>query len=159
MGLFSKRSTAAPVQVDLYAITENERCDYDIVGESRCRDHLMSIIRRSSAEDREAGEITTIAQFVPEPHNEFDPNAIAVWIGDGRVGYIPRNETPEFHALIARAAESGGRLLVVARIGWDTENPSPLIGVRLGLPDLDRFEDVRLMTLDAIREESLQEDG
>lgn len=154
MGLFSRKPKAAAV-VELYAVG-GEKCTYDIVGESRCKDHLMSIIRRSPAADREAGEVTLVAHFVPEPHNEFDPNAIGVWMGDGRVGYIPRSETPEFHALIARAAEAGGKLFVVARIGWDTENPDPPIGVRLALPDLDEFDDIRLLTMEQIREESLR---
>jgi hypothetical protein len=155
MGLFN-RKPKAPALVDLYAVSGQEDCRYNIVGESRCSDHLMSIIRRSSPEDREAGEVTLVAYFVPEPNNEFDPQAIGVWMGDGRVGYISRSETAEFHELIDRAAQAGGRVVVVARIGWDTENPSPLIGVRLALPELDEFENIRLLTLEQVKEELLR---
>ena len=34
----------------------------------------------------------TALQLVAEPENRYDPNAIAVYFGENKLGFIPRNE-------------------------------------------------------------------
>jgi hypothetical protein len=53
---------------------------------------------------------TPMSQFigvnlVPEPDNDHDPEAIAVYVGQIHVGYIPRNSTDTFHELLANNRE------------------------------------------------------
>lgn len=40
-------------------------------------------------------------EFVEEPDNEYDPNAIAIYAkGYGQIGYVPRNQTQELREAI-----------------------------------------------------------
>ncbi len=56
---------------------------------------------------------------------------------DGKVvGFIARNETRDISDVIEAAAEHGysnDAIGCQAVIGWDSNNPHPLIGVRLDL--------------------------
>jgi hypothetical protein len=40
--------------------------------------------------------------LVPEPDNHVDKNAIAVYRGDTRIGYVPRVQTDEIRALASK---------------------------------------------------------
>ena len=42
------------------------------------------------------------ALLVPEPTNEYDPNAIKVMIGDIHVGYVPKDETIEVSEILKK---------------------------------------------------------
>jgi hypothetical protein len=154
MGLFSRKPKVEPVI--MYLI--DEKADdyfYDIVGESRCYDHLRQLIRQAPADARDACEIETLAELVPEPTNEFDPNAIEVWISGGRVGYIGRTDAPAIHGVLNRAWAAGGaRAILPARIGWNGDYADPLIGVRLRLSD--DLDGVRPMTREQLEAESQQ---
>ena len=99
----------------------------EVVGEKSFRQNLLKIIKIHEAHD--SGEIFTKAYLVLDPKNEFDKNAIAVQIEGLRVGYISRVETSEFHKLFSMNKLDA--LQVNARIGWDVNNPEPLIGVQL----------------------------
>ena len=44
------------------------------------------------------------AIFVPEPHNPYDPNAIAVFVQNVRVGYVPRTLAPLLNGWLQYAA-------------------------------------------------------
>ena len=111
---------------------------FDVVGESFCRDALMGHIRNATSDEREEGEIYKLADLAFEPTNEFDPNAIAVYMYGPRVGYIPRSSNQAVGAVMRKAHAMGAnRILVWGVIGWDTENPHPAIGVRLNLSTYD----------------------
>jgi len=69
-----------------------------------------------------------IAALVPEPDNQYDPNAIMVMIDGQQVGYIPKDDAPE----IGRRLD-GKPIAVAARVGGGAEPGSP-IGVRIELP-------------------------
>lgn len=45
------------------------------------------------------------AVLVREPNNQFDPNAVAVWIKGHRVGYIPRKQNAVLAAFIDQNAQ------------------------------------------------------
>ena len=108
---------------------ETDDYSYDVVGESYQRDHLTALIRAHKAFDK--GEIYTTAILEPEPTNEFDRTAVKVIIDNTQVGYIPKYDSPTVTELIAKSGKK--TMEVKARIGWDTDNPSPAVGVRLAL--------------------------
>lgn len=39
-------------------------------------------------------------QLNREPHNQYDKNAVEVWTGDAKLGYVPRNENKSIASLI-----------------------------------------------------------
>jgi hypothetical protein len=102
---------------------------YDVVGESYQRDHLTALIRAHKAFD--TGQIFSTAALEMEPTNEFDSSAVKVVVEGTQVGYIPKFDSPTVTEMIKK---SGKKVYEVpVRIGWDTNSPSPLIGVRLAL--------------------------
>ena len=103
--------------------------NYDVVGESFQRDHLTALIRAHDA--FESGEIYSTAVLELEPTNPFDPNAVKVVVEGTQVGYIPKFDSPAVTEMVKKSGKSSYEVPV--RIGWDTNSPSPLIGVRLAL--------------------------
>jgi hypothetical protein len=102
---------------------------YEVVGESYQRDHLTALIRAHSA--FETGQILSTAVLELEPSNPFDSSAVKVVVEGTQVGYIPKFDSPAVTEMIKK---SGKKVYEVpVRIGWDTNSPSPLIGVRLAL--------------------------
>jgi hypothetical protein len=102
---------------------------YDVVGESYRRDNLTALIRAHKAFD--TGQIFSTAVLEMEPTNEFDSSAVKVVVEGTQVGYIPKFDSPAVTEMIKK---SGKKVYEVpVRIGWDTDSPSPLIGVRLAL--------------------------
>jgi hypothetical protein len=102
---------------------------YDVVGESYRRDNLTALIRTHKAFD--TGQIFSTAVLEMEPTNEFDSSAVKVVVEGTQVGYIPKFDSPAVSEMIKK---SGKKVYEVpVRIGWDTNSPSPLIGVRLAL--------------------------
>jgi HIRAN domain len=109
-----------------YEIDKGEAFNYEVVGESFARDNLTQIIRGKES----IGEFLTTAILRPEPTNQFDPNAVEVLIEGKHVGYIPKHDSEEVTKFIKK---SGPTMETPARIGWDTDNPMPLIGVTITL--------------------------
>jgi capsid portal protein len=109
----------------------DEEYTFDVVGESFQRDHLVQIIKNTKSAD--LGEIYTTATLKLEPENPFDSSAVMVIINDLHVGYIPKSQSGMMTDYIQ--AKGGNTLEVPARIGWDTESPQPLVGVRLKIED------------------------
>jgi hypothetical protein len=116
----SASNAAAPDGVDY---------NYDVVGESFQRDHLTALIRAHNA--FESGEIYSTAALELEPTNPFDPNAVKVVVEGTQVGYIPKFDSPAVTEMVKKSGKSSYEVPV--RIGWDTNSPSPLIGVKLAL--------------------------
>ena len=63
-------------------------------------------------------------ELVPEPDNEHDPNAVAVWNEERtlQVGYVPRETTSELagdeQAISLWRVEGGLRVLIVPPDAW-----------------------------------------
>jgi hypothetical protein len=108
---------------------DDSEYNYDVVGESFQRDHLTALIRAHNA--FESGEIYSTAVLELEPTNPFDPNAVKVVVEGTQVGYIPKFDSPAVTEMVKKSGKSSYEVPV--RIGWDTNSPSPLIGVRLAL--------------------------
>ena len=116
----SSSSESAPDGVDY---------NYDVVGESFQRDHLMALVRSHNAFS--VGEIYGIATLEPEPTNEFDPTAVKVVVEGVQVGYIPKFDSAAVTLMIGKSGKQ--EMQVPVRIGFDTDSPQPLIGVRIAL--------------------------
>ena len=103
--------------------------NYEVVGESFQRDHLIALIRAHKA--FETGEILATAVLEPEPMNEFDPTAVKVVVEGVQVGYIAKFDS----AAVTKMIEKSGRKVyeVPAKIGFDANSPAPLIGVKIAL--------------------------
>ena len=108
-----------------------EEYTFDVVGESFQRDHLVQLIKKHNLTD--SGELYTTATLKLEPENAFDPTAVMVVIEDLQVGYIPKSMSADMTNYIK--AKGGKTLQVPARVGWDSESPQPLVGVRLKMKD------------------------
>jgi hypothetical protein len=130
---FKKPVVATPMQtVTTDSQDENEEDHtFDVVGESFQRDHLVQLIKKHNLVD--SGELYTTATLKLEPENLFDPTAVMVIIEDLQVGYIPKSISAEMTEYIK--AKGGKSMQVPARVGWDSDSPQPLVGVRLKMAD------------------------
>ena len=126
---YLKKLTTPTTQTNSYIEEDvtDEEYTFDVVGESFQRDHLVQIIKNTKSAD--IGEIYTTATLKLEPENPFDSTAVMVIINDLHVGYIPKSQSGMMTDHIQ--SKGGNTLDVPARIGWDTESPQPLVGVRL----------------------------
>lgn len=52
-------------------------------------------------------DLDTHAELVPEPHNRFDPRAVAVRVQGQVVGYLPREDAHRYYAVLAGLVEQG----------------------------------------------------
>ncbi len=116
----SSSSESAPDGIDY---------NYDVVGESFRRDGLLTLVRSHKAFD--TGEIYGSASLELEPTNEFDPTAVKVVVEGVHVGYIPKFDSLAVTEMIKKRGRK--EIQVPVRIGFDTNSPEPLIGVRLAL--------------------------
>jgi hypothetical protein len=62
---------------------------------------------------------------------EFDSTAVKVLVEGIQVGYIPKFDSPAVTEMVKKSGKSV--LEVPVRIGFDTDSPQPLIGVRIAL--------------------------
>lgn len=63
-----------------------------------------------------------LVQFVPEPENEFDPNAIAVYCDGVKIGYVPIKNQKDVEGLTSAEAEIyGGKWKEVVGDEYDYE--------------------------------------
>ena len=100
---------------------------FEIVGESYKRGNLLSIIEKNNA--FQAGVLELDALLKLEPDNKFDPTAVAVTIEGKPVGYVSSDLSLDVTSFMDDKNVNSMKLK--ARIGWDTSNPEPAIGVRL----------------------------
>jgi hypothetical protein len=103
--------------------------NYEIVGESFQRDHLLALVRSHKA--FATGEINTTATLELEPTNEFDSTAVKVVIEGAPVGHIAKFDSPKVTQMIKKSGKSPYE--VPAQIGFDPNSPQPFIGVRIVL--------------------------
>ena len=118
--------TEIPAQANDEVINDEEYT-FDVVGESFQRDHLVQLIKKYKS--IETGELYTTATLKLEPENPFDQTAVMVIIDDLQVGYIPKSQSEMMTDHIKSLGKA--TLEVPARVGWDTNSPQPLVGVRL----------------------------
>ena len=128
---FKQPVKTASIQSPAQAQGNDEDYSFDVVGESFQRDHLVQLIKNHNA--IEDGALYTTATLKLEPENAFDPTAVMVIVENLQVGYVPKSMSAEMTEYIK--AKGSSTLDVPARIGWDTDSPQPLVGVRLKMED------------------------
>ncbi len=75
-------------------LTGPDAMKQEVAGEAYARTHL-ELLLRAHGEGRQL-----VAWLVPEPTNATDPNAVMVWVGGGRVGYLPRRDAEQWQPVI-----------------------------------------------------------
>jgi tetratricopeptide (TPR) repeat protein len=93
VGQDSARRTPVPQASYVAVVRLGGSHDLEVVGESHYQDELWQAIGGWSP-DRVRVEIEAV--LVTEPDNLFDKNAISVWIGGMRVGYLCREDAAEY---------------------------------------------------------------
>lgn len=88
----------------------------EVSGESFHKNHLSLIARTLEFTSDEFHQVE--AYIRREPENEHDPNAVAVFVMDEKVGYVNRGEAPLFADVLR---ENGGAVWVLAAIKHVTE--------------------------------------
>jgi hypothetical protein len=142
MGLLKKlfgssSSQASPAEIELVIFDGDD--DLDVVGESYRQDALWRIVGGKTSERvrKEA-----IGYLVPEPNNEYDPNAIGVWIQGLQVGFIAKELAREIiddlHILIDANPGSYIGLRGVVAGGGERDDGPGMLGVFLEFP-ADKF--------------------
>lgn len=87
--------------------------DLEVVGESHYQDHLWRIVGGRSPERVRQ---PCAAILVAENDNRYDPNAISVWIEQGRVGYLSRNDATALRPGLLAAQEKHGQPIALAGV-------------------------------------------
>jgi hypothetical protein len=133
MGIFGNRFKSKGKQQESVEISMDSDDDYnfDVVGESFQRDHLVALLKKHEVIND--GSFLTPAMLVLEPSNIFDSNAVKVMVEGVQVGYIPKILSGDVTKKITGKGVT--EYEVPARLGWDTDNPMPLIGVRLNMSE------------------------
>jgi hypothetical protein len=85
------------------ALYEGET-DLEVVGESHYQDQLWQLVGASDEQVR----VDIYGILVAETDNEYDPNAVSVWISGLRVGYLSRENAERYRpGLLALEAKEG----------------------------------------------------
>ncbi len=92
-----------------------------VVGESYYQEHLQRVV----------GVVGTHKPFavwlIPEPNNPHDSNAVAVYVGAGKIGHLPRMEAEKWQwALIELEKISRARAACSATL-FETESNAPWV--------------------------------
>lgn len=83
----------------------------EVVGESHYQETLWRLVGGRCAD---LVRCETIVVLVPDPHNEYDPNAIEVRIDGELVGYLSREDAAAYRPGIPRLMQqSGGQLVAL----------------------------------------------
>jgi len=106
----------------------------NVAGESHYQEALRAIAGPGEV------RMDTEAHLIPEPENDYDPNAVRVEIDGHKVGYLPRDLAPAWGPRLAELADrrrvGGCEAAIVG--GADTA-----LGVFLRLPDPQDPDDWR----------------
>ena len=138
MGIFrnpfkSKAAQEESVEISIDSDSgSDDEYSFDVVGESFQRDHLVALLKKHEVINE--GVFLTPAMLVLEPTNVFDSNAVKVMVEGVQVGYVPKLLSGDVTKKLT--AKGVTEFEVPARLGWDTDNPMPLIGVRLNMSEL-----------------------
>jgi hypothetical protein len=128
IGDYTKRSLAT--EEEIFEDEYGEYADpysFEAVGESHHRQAIISILRAHSA--MKLGELFVEATMQKELQNEFDEDAVAIYVDDKKVGYVDSGLSWEVSNYLNQRKLDG--IKVKAVFGWDTSNPSPPIGLRI----------------------------
>lgn len=110
-------------------IDGDDEYEFEIVGESHYQDELDEIC---GGKIPGGHDHLCVAYLVPEPENPFDQNAIAVFVDNLKVGYIPKDFAAMFTAKNPHKATVTADAVIVG--GWlEEDDHEGSYGVRLDL--------------------------
>lgn len=117
----------------------------EVAGESYVEDSFRAIFEGNREfRDQQGCEIRDDAVLVPDPRNPYDRNAIAVYVRDQHVGYIPRDIAQVWHSTLADLAEQERVMHAQARTWARTEGTRVYARVTFRLPKM--FEHLHAAT-------------
>jgi hypothetical protein len=124
----------------------------ELVGTAPYQDALQAI---AGDKPESAPELEKWAHLVPEPDNPWDRNAVAVYIDARKTGYLPRESSAAYAALlmqlwgtsraraVCRAVVTGGSHKVTTPAGSVAEVDDQQFGVKLALAAPQHFDVTR----------------
>lgn len=99
-----------------------------LAGESNYFDAIYA------AAGRQSGEHAGLAEILREADNKFDTNAVRVEINGRTVGYIPREQAPDFHPLLNYGKSLNKRIFASCRV-WVSDEDESYGSVSLDIAD------------------------
>ena len=81
-------------------------------------------------EEGESLEVSVV--LVPEPANQFDPNAVAVTVNGLTVGYLARSDASMYVQMFGKKRLPCTGMIVG---GWENDKSKGHYGIRLDIPD------------------------
>lgn len=101
----------------------------EVVGESYRQYELWRVVGRKPTSDRVTHE--GVAILVAETDNEYDENAIAVWMSGFKVGYLAREYAALYRPGLEKLAASGPVALAATVVGGGYDRSVAILGVFL----------------------------
>jgi hypothetical protein len=99
----------------------------EVVGESYRQEDLWAIINRRPTSDRVSERV--VAELILEPHNQYDGNAVAVWVHGRHVGYLSREDAAVYGPGVKSLAAHGPVTLNAVIVGGGFGDDQALLGV------------------------------
>lgn len=128
LGQYEKRTFANEEDMELDDWSDfAEEYSFELVGESHYRDTLLALVKKNDA--FKLGELFVDAIIKQEPENEFDSTAVAVFVANKQVAYVPSSLS--FDVTTFLDEQGYNAMKVKAVLKWDSESPKPNIGVWL----------------------------
>jgi hypothetical protein len=92
------------------------RTGLEVVGESHYQDALWRLVGSTPGHDRVLVDVYGV--LVAESDNEYDPNAVSVWISGLRIGYLSREDAQRYRpGLLALERKHGKPIALPGVIG------------------------------------------
>ena len=118
------RESQAEQSVEVTLVTGS--VTLEVVGESHRQDALWNIVGGRSTEHVRQG---VVAVLIPETTNEYDPNAISVWVNGLQVGYLSRENAARYRpGLVALWQQHGKPIALEGAIVGGGRRPDGDIG-------------------------------
>ena len=124
----------------------------ELVGTAPYQEALQAI---AGDTPESAPELEKWAHLIPEPDNPWDRNAVAIYIDARKIGYLPRESSAAYAALltqlwagsraraVCRAVVTGGSYKVTTQAGSVAEVDEEQFGVKLALAAPQHFDVTR----------------
>jgi len=92
-------------QIEFPLWTRNDWPSQEVSGESFHEREIRSLF--ASRLDESGAEIQTQASLIPEPNNQFDPNAVMVLVAGNHVGYLPKEIAADYRKVLLELQRQG----------------------------------------------------
>ena len=100
------------MQQDLDALGFTGSAELAVVGEAAYQSNLWSIVGRQDEYVREP----VYGFLVPEDGNPHDPNAVAVFVGGNKVGYLSREDATRLRPAVIRLISDTGKPIALSGV-------------------------------------------